>query len=283
MIPPIMDTSRLTWMSVVLLCGFAGCVGHGRTELLEGELRQQEDRASALERQLAETQTELKGARNEADLLRRQMSEKGLGPLLPEQANLLLKAVSVRFVPLQTSGVDRDDQVGHELLSVMLAPHDAEGGIVKLPGAVEFQVVDLAEPEGRQKLGTWSYSVEQTQPQWQGGLFATGYLFEVPWKQPPRHEDLTLHAKFTTPDGRAFTATQQIKVHPPREARTADTRKPQGPLLRSTSMKPAQPQQPAELRNPFGGDTNDAAEERLPEGGVQTSDRFRERDLPRYR
>src|ERR1700759_4996488 len=113
MIPPIMDRSRLTWMSVVLLCGFAGCVGHGRTELLEGELRQQEDRASALERQLAETQTELKGARNEADLLRRQMSEKGLGPLLPEQANLLLKAVSVRFIPLQTSGVDRDDQVGH--------------------------------------------------------------------------------------------------------------------------------------------------------------------------
>ena len=197
--------------------------------------------------------------------------------------------MSIRFNGLQTSGIDRDDQVGHELLSVMLAPHDAEGGIVKLPGTVEFQVVDLAEAEGRQKLGNWTYSVEQSQPHWQGGLFASGYLFEVPWKQVPRHEELTLHAKFTTPDGRAFTATQQIKVHPPREARTAERGAPQGPVLRSTSMKPAQPQQPAaELRNPFAEDAEPAAEEelpppQLPESGLQTSDRFRERDLPRYR
>jgi hypothetical protein len=190
----------------------SGCLGaRGDIETVEAQLRQQQDRADQYARQLSQVQDELGLARKEADLLRRQMTETGGQALPAEFTDSLFQVQALQINGLMSGGRDRDGQPGDDVLVAVLTPVDEHGDLVKLPGTIELEALDLTRPEGERQLGKWTFDAAQSRELWKSGLFSAGYQVEVPWQQPPA-EELMLHARLTTADGRHFDATHAVKV-----------------------------------------------------------------------
>ncbi len=239
------------WLALAL----AGCAARGDRELLESRLREQEDALARAEQDLQATRAELKVAAREVDAMRK---ERRSPALLAEQAQVLYQVESVRFNNLLTAGRDLDGEPGDDGLSIVLTPLDADSELLKLPGIVELELLDLALPHDQQQVGTWKFSAEETRTHWHRGLVSSGYLFEVPWKRRPQSKDLTLYARFTTPDGRRFNATQQLAIvlpddsAPPLAGSAHESRRPVRPAAyhepataRPTARPPVRPQKPA--------------------------------------
>jgi hypothetical protein len=197
----------------VLVLG--GCLTRGNVDLLESELRRQELAQQELNEQLRGARDELRIARADADSLRTQLAGRGQSTLVAEQAAVLYKAEALKFNMLLTSGLDRDGQPGDEGLSVLVLPVDANGDLIKLVGTVELELLDLTREEGNKRLGNWRFSTDEVREHWHHGFLSAGYLFKLDWQVVPVSPELTLHAKLTAPDGRAFDATTQVKVAPP--------------------------------------------------------------------
>ena len=270
-----------TWMSVVMaLAIIGGCASRGGLEVLESAMRQQEDRLAELQQQLSATQSELQVSQNEVAQLRSQLAANGQQAHTPEHFEHEFKAVGLRFNSYLTSGVDRDGQPGDEVLSVLIYPHDEQGGLVKLPGTVELRALDLSAPDGMQEVGSWTFTAAQTKEAWHSGFLAAGFLFEEAWKQLPQGSAITLHARFKTLDGRQFDAVQPLKVSPPTSAPYAQVPPAQ------TSVRASKP-----TIQPVGFDAQDVADDEVADedlpvdqkeatGIIETSDRYKEYELP---
>lgn len=308
-----MQSMHQTWMSVIMalaMCG-SGCASRGNIEVLESALRQQEDRAAGLQQELAAAQNELQISQNEVSRLRTQLAEAGQQTHSPEHFENEFKAVGLRFNAYLTSGVDRDGHPGDEILSVLLYPHDEQGGLVKLPGTIELRAVDLGAPEGQQEVGMWTFNPAQTKEAWHSGFLAAGYLFEEGWQRIPQGSNITLYARFKTIDGRQFEAIQPLKVTVPSPAaplaqmrRSPNgnyirTGKPAVPVAKRTAAVPSDPfesdpfdsqgdskiQQVAgeqdELEKvPADQPEPDADDEPVNQDVIETSDRYRDFDRP---
>ena len=271
-----------TWMSVVMaLSVVGGCASRGGQEVLESALRQQEDRLAGLQQQLTATQGELQISQNEIAQLRAQLAANGQQSHSPEHFENEFKAVGLRFNGYLTSSIDRDGQPGDEMLSVLLYPHDEQGGLVKLPGTIELRALDLSAPEGMQEVGNWTFTPDQTKEAWHTGFLAAGFLFEEAWERMPHGSDVTLHARFKTIDGRQFDAVQPLKVSSPANAPVAQV----PPSV--TSVRAGKP-----TVKPVGFEDHDAADDAALDldfedddqpakpGVIETSDRYREHELP---
>jgi hypothetical protein len=195
-----------------------GCVMRGDVEVLESELRRQEQTQQELAEQLKTTRDELRIARADAGKLRTQLASRGETSLVSEQAETLYKTESLRFSPMLTTGFDNDGQPGDEGISVLLMPVDSQGDLVKLAGAFELELVDLNRTGSDQRVGHWHFSDDESRTHWHRGFLSAGYLFRLEWQNLPASPELTLHARLTAPDGRRFDATTQIKVNPPATA-----------------------------------------------------------------
>ena len=205
-----------TWMFLLSLpvLVVAGCVTRGNVELLEARLRERVDELSQLQSQLRETESKLAIARREAVDLRAQLNSNGQKTILPEQADVLYRATGIRINTLLTGGLDRDEIPGDDTLSVVLVPHDADGEVLKLPAQIEIEVLDLSKPQDQQRIGSWTFSVDESRPHWHRGLFGTGYLFNLKWQQIPESSELLLHARLTTTDNRQFDTSSLVRVTP---------------------------------------------------------------------
>ncbi|MDB5385356.1 MAG: hypothetical protein JWM11_1002 [Planctomycetaceae bacterium] len=279
-----MRVAHLTWMSVVAVLLAGGCASHGNLEVLESELRRQEDQMAQLQQQLAVTRNELDVALNEASRLRQQLAANGTTAHSPEHLENEFKAVGLRFNTYLTSGIDRDGQSGDEQISVLLYPHDEQGGLVKLTGNLELRALDLAAPKAEQEVGAWNYSPSDTKAAWHSGFLAAGFLFEETWQRPVRGPEITLHARFTTADGRQFDAIQPLRVKPqvnrqlsgksaPKKVRAAKPVVTPASHEREARPKPVEPDLPA---NGF----DEPAGKGRP---IPTSDRYRDWEVPQYR
>jgi cell division protein FtsB len=190
-----------------------GCLGaRGNVELLEARLRQQQELAERAQQQLAQSQSELHTARQEADLLRTQLTVRGEQPLPAEFTQNLFQVTGLEFKGLLTGGRDRDGQPGDDVLVALVAPYDEHGDVVKLPGALELAALDMSRPEGEQQIARRKFAPDEARSLWKSGLLAAGYQCEVPWERPPQSQELLLHARLTTADGRQFDATHTIRV-----------------------------------------------------------------------
>lgn len=278
-----MYLSRLTWMSVLTAATVLGCTSRGNIETLETALRQQEDHVAELQEQLREAHNDLEVSRNEAVRLRQQIAENGQSALPPEHLENEFRAVGIRFNNYLTSGIDRDDIPGEETLSVLVYPHDEEGGLIKLPGSLEIKAVDVTAPDGRQEVGHWNYDAEQTRDAWHAGFLAAGYLFELPWQQIPNGSTITLHARFITTDGRQFDAVQPLKIQPPNLQNNLTQSRPQKVRVgKPPELSPAKDVHRKPSFNSVGQSEDEV--EPLPDiPPVETSDRYREWEIPRYR
>lgn len=207
----------LRTFAVPALCALwlGGCASRGNIELLESELRREEQSREELAEQLRQSKEELKIARTDAAALRTQLAERSQVALSPEQADVLYRVEAIKFGTLLTSGQDRDGQPGDDALSVLLTPVDAHGDLVKLAGDVDLELFDMTRPSDGQRLGQWKFPLDEVREHWHKGFLSAGYLFRLDWQTPPVSPELTLHARMTVADGRQFDATTQVKVTPP--------------------------------------------------------------------
>ncbi len=195
----------------VLMLGGGGCATRGNVELLESQLRQQEDQLFAIRTQLETAETELRVAQKEVGALRVQLAKNGAPGLLPEQAQSLYRVTGIRVNKFFTGGLDRDNQPGDDLLNVVLTPHDEQGESVKLPGRLELEVLDLSAAEPARRLGVWHFPAEELAKLWHSGL-TTGFQLRLPWQRQPSSEDLMVQARFVTADGREFGTSAEFRV-----------------------------------------------------------------------
>lgn len=279
-----MRVTQLTWTSVVAVLLMGGCASRGNLEVLESELRRQEDQMAELQRQLASTRSELDIALNDAARLRQQLADSGKPVLSPEHIENEFRAVGVRFNTYLTSGIDRDGQPGDEQISVLVYPHDEQGGLVKLGGKLELRALDLTAPKGEQEVGTWNYSPTVIRDSWHSGFLAAGYLFEEAWQRPLSGSEIMLHARFVTTDGRQFDATQPLRVKPQNNrqlaadsaSEKARNGKPEvipASLTRTSARKPVDPDLPADF----------LVAPKAKAQPIPTSDSFRNWEGPTYR
>jgi len=244
---------RLPLAEMLSLCllSLAGCLaGRGQTEVLQARLREQEQTLADVQSQLAKQEQALSQARRDADELRRQLAQADGGGLLPEQSDLLVRVSGIKINGLLTAGVDRDEVAGDDSLFVQFAPHDADGELVKLPGAIDIAVLDPALPESARTVAKWSFNADESRSHWTRGFLGTGYQFTLPWPhEPPRHAELVLHVRLRPVDGREFTATHVLRIEPP--VTTADDRQ----VVRKPIEPTARPAAPT-ARAPLVESTN---------------------------
>lgn len=209
---PLMLRSLPIGIAAWILSGL-GCASRGNLEALEAQLRRQEDQIYAIQSQLTQSESELALARKEAENLRVQLSERGHPTLLPEQSQTLNRITGVRVQRYFSGGLNRDGAAGDDLLNVVVVPHDEDGESLKWPGEIEIEAIDLTAPEDEQHLGVWRFPSEEVARHWQSGL-TSGFQFRMPWQNPPATENIVLHARFRTLDGRQFGTSAEIRVTP---------------------------------------------------------------------
>ncbi len=209
-------------MSLLIAATLAGCASGGDVDLLESELRRTEDAIARLQYQLSTAEEDLRVARAETDMLQTQLAQRGRpASLLPEQSNVLFRVQDVKLHQYMSGGLDQDGQPGDEALALLVMPQDRHGELLKVPGGVQIDLFDMSLPPDSQKIGHWEFDAADTRAKWHAGIFGSGIMLELPWKALPRSNQLTVHAKLATADGREFHTTEQVRVTPPREAQIA--------------------------------------------------------------
>ena len=201
----------LTGMSALLLCG---CVGRSNMDLLQARLREQQHYLAENERRLSDVQAELTRARRDTDQLRAQLADSGKHVLAAEHSESLFEVRKLQIQSLLSGGVNRDDQPGDDAIVTLLALVDDDGEAVKLPGSVELTLIDPALPENQRQVGQWRFSPADCRAKWTRGLTGAGFQLTVPLVKPVEHSQLVVHARMTVADGRAFDASQLVRVTP---------------------------------------------------------------------
>ncbi|MEZ6068547.1 MAG: hypothetical protein R3B90_23190 [Planctomycetaceae bacterium] len=173
-------------MLAVCLVPLVGCAAPSAdVDLLEARLRDQQDLVAQYRAIVDSANRELELARGESQLLRTQLAEAGRQPLLPEQADQLLRAEQLTFHKLMTGTRDTDGAPGDDSLNIVLTPQSREGEAVKLIGALQLEAIDLSQDGTERVIGSWSYTPDEARDLWHNGFLVTGYQLELPWQQLP--------------------------------------------------------------------------------------------------
>lgn len=208
--------SRCSRVRLLLIALIApGCFGaRGDIEVVEARLRQQQDLVSRYERDLMLVERQRDEARHDAELLRKQVAESGQQALPADFTRSLFEIRGIEFNSLMTGGRDRDGQPGDDVLVAVFVPRDEHGDIVKLPGAIELEALDLNRPDAERLVGKWTFTTEESRKLWKSGAFSSGFQVVVPLPETTSNEKLVLHARLATADGREFDATHTVKLKP---------------------------------------------------------------------
>lgn len=278
-----MNLLKRTWMPLLLATTLVGCAA-GDVDVLESQLRDQEDAISQLQHQLASANANMRAAQAETDTLRSQLAQQGQPPaILAEQAQVLFRVERIELHKYMTGGLDKDGLPGDDAMTVLLIPQDQDGELLKVPGGIHIDLFDMTQPEDRQKIGTYDFSPAEVQQAWHSGFFGSGIMLELPLHNPPQSSKVTLHAELATADGREFHATGQFRVTPPDTANIAADPRPttesspqmfpeKGPLV--PGYIDEDDQQPV-IPSGF--------EQQQPPAGVPTSNNWTEQTRPTWR
>lgn len=299
----------LPLLAALALCG---CRTRGNVELLESRLRQQEDAIAEIQSELSRARNEVAAITRQNDSLRTQLAGRGHEVLLPEQADVVFRTASIEVSKLMSGGLDRDGVPGDDILTVLVAPRDGNGELVKVPGDVQIEALDLTFDGQQRHIGQWQFTSAEAAEFWHAGVLGTGYRFQLPWQQPPTSERLLVHARLVTIDGRQFDTTQEIRVTPAEADKIATgARRSTAQVDRAPAMpmhddaevetawwngeenlppRPTEPLPPADTPAILRvSDQQPVADEPEPENpferrrAVHTSDRWTTDDLPVYR
>lgn len=97
-------------------------------------------------------------------------------------------------------------------LRVYITPTDDDGEPLKAAGSFKIEAFDLSLPDN-QRIGSWSFDVQQSRQAWNGSALLYVYALKCPWPSPPVNDDLTIKVTFTDElTGRSFTEQRALKV-----------------------------------------------------------------------
>ena len=101
-----------------------------------------------------------------------------------------------------TGGLDRDGRNGDEGILVVVEPRDAQGRLVKAPGALSVVVMDPAQEGEAGRVARWDFAAHEVHSHFHSTVFGRGLQFELPWPgEPPKNSALRLFVRFITEDG----------------------------------------------------------------------------------
>jgi len=195
--------------SLLLLCIFvAGCKSPNHK--LESELRSRDNDIDYLKNELYRSKTYNKAMEMELHATRGEVP-----PGTPYDP--LNKVYPLKNITLgrQTGGVDLDGQTGEEALQVIIEPKDAESHVVKVPGSVLIQVIEISTEGLKTPLSTWQVSNDELSKSWRNGLLTTGYALTMQWKLWPNSDKLRVIVHFKLDDGRLFEAEKDFTLKLP--------------------------------------------------------------------
>lgn len=174
------------------------------TEQMESHIRQQDQTIESLQHELTEAKSELQAARRQvvehaivADAAPGAVTQAGFHPP---------RVVRVDINRLLSGGLDRDGVPGDETVTVLITPRDEHGEPLRGEGRLEIELLDFSRPMDQQRLAHWSWTEEETSEAWYSGVFGDGYRLTAPLPAQPVTGQLTVHARFFTPDNKQFDA-----------------------------------------------------------------------------
>ena len=203
-----MKSKLLTCMLAVFLN--CGCAGRMDTDLLQARIREQATQLSDSRREIAKTRSELKRTKDEAEQLKSELAQAGhvSNPANHPQA----KINKIHIHSLASGGLNKDDRPGDDAVVIQFVPVDFENEPIKVPGELEFRLVDPLLPESDRELGRWTFSADQCRSHWTRGITSSGFQFTLPFDQSPLHTDLVVQLKYQTLDDRRYETSQIVKV-----------------------------------------------------------------------
>lgn len=197
---------------LVLTAMMAGCDGNApQLEAIRAERNQAQQQVKDCQKEVAAIKEELAVRDKQIEILQ------ALGPKRLEKLYHITSITLGNY----TGGYDSDGkpgggQPGDDSIKVFMEPRDQTGSVIKAAGEVTIQVFDLAQPEGKNKIAECKWSSEELDKTWSGGFGVYHFGLLCPWKERPRHEDLTVRVVFVDYlTGREHAAQKAVKVHLP--------------------------------------------------------------------
>jgi hypothetical protein len=134
---------------------------------------------------------------------------------LPDDTSLkeIYEVKSVRITKY-TNLFDKDNDGKMETLIVYIQPVDQEGDIIKIPGDVHVQLLDLDKEKDPVVLGKWHLTPVQMKKLWLNAFMKTHYrlTFDITGRVDSYEEPLTVMVTFTDYlTGKVFEEQKQIK------------------------------------------------------------------------
>lgn len=184
----------------------AGCGSPSKANI---ELRKQNaelrEQVAQLERQLADQRLTIQAME----------SQRNTVAVLPdERLEELFVVHDLRLGRLSGGGDTDPDSPGDEALRIVAAPVDAEGHTLKAAGQFVIEVFEVGDEP--QRIGRWEIPAAEARSHWIDSGLVYGYLFELPWQQPPATDRLVLRVQFEDAlTQRLVSAERIIEVNPP--------------------------------------------------------------------
>jgi hypothetical protein len=230
---------------------FSGCRGGYETDVLERELRHQEDRIYAMQDAIEEYQARLDATRRENDALRRELGLDAssaepptsggrpagvvppvvIPPVGPIEIDpgVPLDQLNLRFPssvlpdeespPAEPPGMfTRDDEpLSSAPVSQIVFNRMLTGGLNTdgRPGDEGLMLVDPSRGEPTHHVARWDFSNEEAQLAWKRTLLGRGMHFEIVWPgDPPPGGTYELWARLLTPGGEKHLTRTTIRIDP---------------------------------------------------------------------
>ncbi len=233
-------------VSLGMLCVLYGCRGPSNVELLEARLREFEVMDDRRKAELVSVRSQLNIAQREARILRNQIADSGEKAPAVAATEAIASVEVLKFNTLLTAGQNKDETPGDERFHAIVSPYDKDGDLVKVVGKLQLEAIDLSLPEDKRTIGKWDYTPEKAGELWHSGYLSSGLRFDLPWNELPQGNEVLLHVKMETADGRELTASHTVKIDPPRQLAMAPIA-PVAPKLLNLSgdAKPAEVKVPA--------------------------------------
>ena len=199
------------FLIAVLIAAAGGC--RGDVELLEARLRDQERSLSEADRQLQEQSAHLAESRRSQWLLEQKVAEISGGRLAPEQVTLPARVASIEIDELFAAVVPTRSAESPGKVSLVFAPVDSEGSIVRIPGDVTVRC-QQSSGVGQVSMSEEKIELEQSLELWKSAVIGSGYQIEFDLPEGQSADSTwNIEVEFRTSDGRVFNDTVDLDFH----------------------------------------------------------------------
>lgn len=123
---------------------------------------------------------------------------------------------SIALAPHPTGGVDLDDAPGDDGVTVALDIRDERGERVQQPGEISVVVLDLSQSGPSARVARWDLDRAQVEQLADTEDSRAAMVLHMAWPAaPPKREQLQMHVRYVTEDGRKLEAYRDINVKLP--------------------------------------------------------------------